>query len=144
MGAPVVDQESRSCDKQIPMSEAGKSPISHDSVWGKFPPGDFYRQPAFSGKRVEAGCLPPKPLGNFFNKMKLTTAIALLLTCISVLARDLRWRVRLSSGGSGRDATALIKEGKVSIIPAESAAQARRDVMNMFPGAIVTSVSQIK
>lgn len=92
---------------------------------------------------MEAGCLPPKPLGNFFNKMKLTTAIALLLTCISVLARDLRWRVHYS-GGSGRDATALIKEGKVSIVPAESAAQARRDVMNMFPGAIVTSVSQIK
>jgi hypothetical protein len=75
--------------------------------------------------------------------MKLTTAIALLLTCVSVLARDLRWRVHYS-GGSGRDARALIKEGKVSIVPAKSAAQARRDVMKMFPGAIVTSVSPIK
>ena len=92
---------------------------------------------------MEAGCLPREPLSNFFHKMKLTTAIALLLTCVSVLARDLRWRVQYS-GGTGRDAIALIKEGKVSIVPAESAAQARRDVIKMFPGAIVTSVSQIK
>ena len=92
---------------------------------------------------MEAGCLPPEPLCNLFNKMKLTTAITLLLTCVSVLASDLRWRVHYS-GGSGRDAIALIKEGKVSIVPAESAAQARRDVIKMFPGAIVTSVSQIK
>ena len=92
---------------------------------------------------MEAGCLPPEPLGKFFNKMKLTTAIALLLTCASVLARDLRWRVQYSVG-TGRDVIALTKEGKVSIVPAESAAQARRDVIKMFPGAIVTSVSQIK
>jgi hypothetical protein len=92
---------------------------------------------------VEAGCLPPEPLNNFFYKMKLTTTIALLLTCVSVLASDLRWRVHYS-GRSGRDAIGLIKGGKVSIVPAESADQARRDVMKMFPGAIVTSVSQIK
>ena len=75
--------------------------------------------------------------------MKLTIAIALLLACVSVLARDLRWRFQYS-GGTGRDAIALIKEGKVSIVPAESAAQARLKVIKMFPGAIVTSVSQIK
>jgi hypothetical protein len=124
------------------MSDVGNSPISRDCVWGNFLQR-LRRQPAFSGKRVEAGCLPPDPLSNLFHKMKLTTAIALLLTCVSVFARDLRWRVHYS-GGSGRDAMALKKEGKVSIVPAESAAQARRDVMKMFPGAIVTSVSQIK
>jgi hypothetical protein len=75
--------------------------------------------------------------------MKLTTAVALLLTFVSVLARDLPWRVH-HSDGSGRDAIALINKGKVSIVPAESAAQARREVMRMFPGAIVTSVSEIK
>ena len=139
-----MDRGSRSCDKQIPMSEAGKSPISHDSVWGKFPPSDFYEGSPPSRERWwrRAASRLSREV-SFFNKMKLTTAIALLLTCVSVLARDLRWRVHYS-GGSGRDATALIKEGKVSIVPAESAAQARRDVMNMFPGAIVTSVSQIK
>ena len=66
--------------------------------------------------------------------MKLTTAIALLLTCASTLANDLRWRVLYSIGGSGHDA----------IVPAESSAQARHEVMKMFPGAVVTGVSQIK
>jgi hypothetical protein len=125
------------------MSDVGNSPISHDCISGNFPLAILRRQPAFSEGGWEAGCLPPEPLGKFFYKMKLTTAIALLLTCVSVLARDLRWRVQYS-GGTGRDAIALIKEGKVSIVPAKSAAQARRDVMKMFPGAIVTSVSEIK
>ena len=74
------------------MSQAGNSPISHDFVWGNFLKRFLRRQPAFSGKRVEAGCLLRESLSNFFHKMKLTTAIALLLTCVSVLARDLRWR----------------------------------------------------
>ena len=63
--------------------------------------------------------------------MKLTTAIALLLTR---LAKDFRWRVHYTIGGSGHDA----------IVPAESSAQARREVVSMFPGAVVTGVSQIK
>ena len=66
--------------------------------------------------------------------MKLTTAIALLLTCASTLAKDLRWRAHYSIGASGHDA----------IVAAESSVQARREVMNMFPGTVVTSVSQIK
>ena len=66
--------------------------------------------------------------------MKLTTAIALLLTCASVLAKDFRWRVHYTIGGSAHDA----------MVPAESSAQARHEVITMFPGAIITSVSQIK
>jgi hypothetical protein len=65
--------------------------------------------------------------------MKLTTAIALLLTCASVLAKDFRWRVHYTIGGSGHDA----------IVPAESPAQARREVMNMFPGAVVNGVNRV-
>jgi hypothetical protein len=66
--------------------------------------------------------------------MKLTTAVALLLTCASTLAKDLRWRVHYTIGGSEHD----------SIVPAESSAQARREVMAMFPGAVVTGVSRVK
>jgi hypothetical protein len=69
-----------------------------------------------------------------FRQMKLTAAIALLLTCASVLAKDFRWRVHYTIGGSAHDA----------LVPAESSAQARREVMNMFPGAVIMSVSQIK
>jgi hypothetical protein len=43
-------------------------------------------------------------------------------------AKDFRWRVHYTIGGGGHDA----------IVPAESSAQARREVMSMFPGAVVT------
>ena len=43
-------------------------------------------------------------------------------------------RVHYSVRGSGRDIT----------VQAESSAEARRTVMEMFPGAVVTGVSQIK
>jgi hypothetical protein len=66
--------------------------------------------------------------------MKLTTGVALLLTCASALAKDVRWRVHYSIGGNGHDA----------IVPAESSVQARREVMDMFPGAVVTTVSRVK
>ena len=44
------------------------------------------------------------------------------------------FRVHYSICGSGRDNT----------LQAESSAEARRTVMEMFPGAVVTGVSKIK
>jgi hypothetical protein len=44
------------------------------------------------------------------------------------------FRVHYNVRGSGRDVT----------VQAESPAEARRMAMEMFPGAVVTSVSQIK
>jgi hypothetical protein len=44
------------------------------------------------------------------------------------------YRVHYSIRGSGRDIT----------VQAESSAEARRTVMDMFPGAVVTGVSRVK
>jgi hypothetical protein len=66
--------------------------------------------------------------------MKLTTAIALLLTCASTLANEVRWRVHYTIGGSEHD----------SFVAEESSSQARHEVMAMFPGAIVRSVKRVK
>jgi hypothetical protein len=44
------------------------------------------------------------------------------------------FRVHYSMRGSGRDVT----------VQAESSSEARRTVMDMFPGAVVTGVRQIK
>ena len=64
---------------------------------------------------------------------KLTlTLTAWLLLGGSVLADS--YRVHYSIRGSGRGIT----------VQAESSAEARRTVMDMFPGAVVTGVSQIK
>lgn len=61
--------------------------------------------------------------------------LLLLITCTSLLAADsLPFRVHYSVKGSGRDITVL----------AESSSEARRVVMEMFPGALVTGVRQIK
>ena len=60
------------------------------------------------------------------------TLVALLVIGGSVMAGS--FRVHYSIRGSGRDIT----------VQAESSAEARRTVMEMFPGAVVTGVSQIK
>lgn len=60
------------------------------------------------------------------------TLAALLLIGGSVMAGS--FRVHYSIRGSGRDIT----------VQAESSAEARRTVMEMFPGAVVTGVHRIK
>ena len=60
------------------------------------------------------------------------TLAALLLIGGSVMAGS--FRVHYSIRGSGRDIT----------VQAESSAEARRTVMEMFPGAVVTVVHRIK
>ena len=60
------------------------------------------------------------------------TLAALLLIGGSVMAGS--FRVHYSIRGSGRDIT----------VQAESSAEARREVMSMFPGAVVTGVSRVK
>jgi hypothetical protein len=64
-------------------------------------------------------------------KIKLIV-IALLLLASSAFADT--FRVHYSIRGSGRDIT----------VQAESSAEARRTVMDMFPGAVVTGVHRIK
>jgi hypothetical protein len=64
-------------------------------------------------------------------KKLITFAIALL---ISSSAWAGSFRVHYSMRGSGRDVT----------VQAESSAEARRTVMDIFPGAVVTAVHQIK
>jgi hypothetical protein len=64
-------------------------------------------------------------------KTIITLAIVLLL-CGSALADA--FRVHYSIRGSGRDITVLAK----------TSAEARRTVMDMFPGALVTGVHRIK
>jgi hypothetical protein len=64
-------------------------------------------------------------------KLSLTLA-ALLLIGGTAFAGS--FRVHYNVRGSGRDVT----------VQAESSAEARRMVMEMFPGAVVTSVNQIK
>jgi hypothetical protein len=61
-----------------------------------------------------------------------TTLIVLLLLCSSLFAGS--FRVHYNVRGSGRDITAQ----------AQSSAEARRVVMDMFPGAVVTGVHRIK
>ena len=65
--------------------------------------------------------------------MRLPVAIALLLAYTTLQAPELRWKVHYSLHGE-HDA----------IVPAESSAQARREVISMFPGAVVTGVSRVK
>ena len=62
----------------------------------------------------------------------LTTLLALLLLASSAFAGT--FRVHYSIRGSGRDIT----------VQAESSAEARRTVMDMFPGAVVTGVHRVK
>jgi hypothetical protein len=67
------------------------------------------------------------------SRMKPIFAImALLLFAGSAFADS--YRVHYSIRGSGRDITVL----------AESSSEARRVVMDMFPGAVVTGVHRIK
>jgi hypothetical protein len=64
---------------------------------------------------------------------KLTLALAgLLLLCGSVLADS--YRAHYAIARSGRDIT----------VQAKSSAEARRTVMDMFPGAVVTGVHRVK
>jgi hypothetical protein len=65
--------------------------------------------------------------------MKKYILIILASTSLALADTD-RFRVHYSIRGSGHDITVL----------AESSAEARRDVMDMFPGAVVTGVSRIK
>ena len=65
-------------------------------------------------------------------KSLFTLAAALLLFCGSAWADT--FRVHYSIRGSGCDIT----------VQAESSAEARRTVMDMFPGAVVTGVSRVK
>ena len=62
----------------------------------------------------------------------ILTLAALLLIGGSVFAES--YRVHYSVRGSGRDIT----------VQAESSPEARRTVTDVFPGAVVTGVSQIK
>jgi hypothetical protein len=61
-----------------------------------------------------------------------TTLITLLLLASSAFAGI--FRVHYSIRGSGRDIT----------VQAESSSEARRTVMDMFPGAVVTGVHRVK
>jgi hypothetical protein len=60
--------------------------------------------------------------------------LAIILLLISGSAWAGSYRVHYSIRGSGRDIT----------VQAESSSEARRTVMDMFPGAVVTGVSRIK
>jgi hypothetical protein len=59
--------------------------------------------------------------------------LILLLTSVNFAFAD-TFRVHYSIRGSGRDIT----------IQADSPSEARRTVMDMFPGAVVTGVSHIR
>jgi hypothetical protein len=65
-------------------------------------------------------------------RKSISTLVALLLFCGSAFADS--YRVHYSIRGSGRDIT----------VQAESSAEARRTVMEMLPGAVVTGVSRVK
>jgi hypothetical protein len=64
-------------------------------------------------------------------QLALTLAIALVFLASLDAAT---FRVHYNVRGSGRDIT----------VQAESSSEARRTVMEMFPGAVVTGVSRIK
>ena len=66
--------------------------------------------------------------------MKKTTLTLLALATLAGSAFAGSYRVHYSVRGSGRDIT----------VQAESSAEARRTVMDMFPGAVVTGVHRIK
>jgi hypothetical protein len=63
--------------------------------------------------------------------MRVTLAV-FLMAASSLLAET--FRVHYSIRGSGRDMT----------VQAESSAEARRVVMEMFPGSVVTGVHRVK
>jgi hypothetical protein len=63
---------------------------------------------------------------------QFTLLLTVLTLAISAFADT--YRVHYSVRGSGRDVT----------VQAESSAEARRVVMEMFPGAVVTGVRRIK
>jgi hypothetical protein len=65
-------------------------------------------------------------------RKSLSTLTALLFLAGTAWADT--FRVHYSIRGSGRDIT----------VQAESSAEARRMVMDMFPGAVVTGVSRVK
>jgi hypothetical protein len=60
--------------------------------------------------------------------------VALLLLLITTSAFADTYRVHYSVRGSGRDIT----------VQAESSAEARRVVMEMFPAAVVTGVGRVR
>ena len=62
----------------------------------------------------------------------LMTLLALLLLASTAFAGT--FRVHYSIRGSGRDIT----------VQADSSSEARRTVMDMFPGAVVTGVHRVK
>jgi hypothetical protein len=66
--------------------------------------------------------------------MKRFFAIILLMTCCAGVTNADTFRVHYSIRGSGRNIT----------VKAESSSEARRVVMDMFPGAVVTGVSRVK
>jgi hypothetical protein len=69
--------------------------------------------------------------------MKHILTIIAIFTSSIILAyagESAPWRVHYSIRGSGRDITVL----------AETSSEARRVVMDMFPGAVVTGVHRIR
>ena len=62
----------------------------------------------------------------------ILTLVALLLLASTAFAGT--FRVHYSIRGSGRDVT----------VQAKSSSEARRTIMDMFPGAVVTGVHRIK
>jgi hypothetical protein len=66
--------------------------------------------------------------------MKRFIALTVTLLFLAGSAFADSYRVHYSVRGSGRDIT----------VQAESSAEARRVVMDMFPGAVVSGVSRIK
>jgi hypothetical protein len=83
-------------------------------------------QAKFPPKKLPPGQHPYKMMKSF-----LTLAIVLTLASNALVET---WRVHYSIRGSGRDIT----------VQAESSAEARRIVMEMFPGCVVTGVNRIK
>ena len=67
------------------------------------------------------------------NSMKTIVSISIALLIASSAFAD-SFRVHYNVRGSGRDIT----------VQAESSSEARRVVMDMIPGAVVTSVHRIK
>jgi hypothetical protein len=67
------------------------------------------------------------------NRKPILAAIAALLL-FATIADAGTFRVHYSIRGSGRDVT----------VQAESSAEARRTVMDMFPGAVVTGIHKIR
>ena len=66
--------------------------------------------------------------------MKNTILILIALAVMASAAFAGSYRVHSSVRGSGRDIT----------VQAESSAEARRTVMDMFPGAVVTGAHRVK